>query len=103
MFMLHNFYVVVLLMGLAVYVCRSSGYWLAGRVEIGPRLRAWLGYLPGCIMISIVVPLLKTATIFEWMGAALTIIIMIKCDHLLLAMCSGMLLVALLRLTGWGM
>ena len=87
-------------MALTVYLCRIGGYWLAGRISLGQHTRAWLGYLPGCIMIAIVVPLFKQATPFEWLGAVVTIVLMMKIDNLLIAMIGGMLIVALLRLSG---
>jgi uncharacterized membrane protein len=97
----HNYYVTVLMMACVVYVCRCGGYWLAGRVTFSDRLRNWLGYLPGCIMISIVAPLLRTASMLEWLGAVVTIGVMLKIDNLLIAMSSGMAIVALFRLLGW--
>ena len=96
----HNYYIVTLGMGIVVYLCRSGGYWLAGRIKVGNKLRSWLGYLPGCIMISVVAPLLRKASMIEWLGAVVTIGLMLKTDSMLVAMSGGMAVVALFRLLG---
>ena len=84
---LHSYYFVVVLMAVSVYICRIGGYWLAGKVKLGDRIRSWLSYLPGCIIISIIAPLFKTATLLEWFGAIATVAIMIVTDNLLISMC----------------
>ena len=92
-----NPYVSILLMALAIYVTRISGYWLASRVTFNKYVEAWLGYLPGCILISIVAPSLLTAKPLEWLAAALIIIMMWRSNNLLLAMVVGIGTVAVGR------
>lgn len=43
-------------MALATYGLRISGFWLMGRVPLTPRVRRGLEALPGCVLISIVLP-----------------------------------------------
>lgn len=52
-----GFAVVIVAMALVAYVMRAGGYWLIGRVTIGPRLRRMLDALPGAVIASTVVPL----------------------------------------------
>ena len=40
---------VIVAMTVAVYLTRAGGYWLIGRVTIGPRLRKMLDALPAGI------------------------------------------------------
>ncbi len=53
--------VTILLMGAVIYATRAGGLWLASRVEISGRLEAWLGFLPGAILVSIVAPTVLTS------------------------------------------
>jgi hypothetical protein len=46
----------ILLMGVATYLCRSSGVVLMSRVRITPRVERGLRALPGCIVVSTVLP-----------------------------------------------
>ncbi len=98
MSVLHNPYVTLTVMAFAVYLMRSSGYWLAGRVKMNPWVRAWLGYVPGCLMVSIITPLLITGTVIEWVGAVITAGVVLITRSVLIAMLSGMGSVVILRL-----
>lgn len=96
--MLQNNIITILLMALVTYLVRASGYWLAGRIKLNPYLESWLNYLPGCIIISIVAPLVLQSEGKEWLGALVTILIMLKFNNLLLSMVTGMMVVVILRL-----
>ena len=95
---IHNPYIMLTLMALVVYLMRSSGYWLAGRVAMSPWVKAWLGYIPACLMVSIVVPLLLAGTFVEWFGAVITIAMVGLTRSVLAAMLSGMVTVFFCRL-----
>jgi uncharacterized membrane protein len=43
---------------MAVYLTRAGGYWLIGRVTIGPRLQRMLNALPGAVIAATVAPIL---------------------------------------------
>ncbi len=53
-----GFAAVIIAMTVAVYITRVGGYWLIGRVTIGPRLRKMLDALPGAIIAATIAPLL---------------------------------------------
>jgi uncharacterized membrane protein len=42
----------------AVYLTRAGGYWLMGRVTIGPRIRRMLNALPGAVIAATIAPIL---------------------------------------------
>jgi uncharacterized membrane protein len=42
--------IVIAVMTVVVYLSRAGGFWLIGRVRIGPRLRRTLDALPGAII-----------------------------------------------------
>ena len=41
-----------------VYLTRAGGYWLIGRVTIGPRLQRMLNALPGAVIAATIAPVL---------------------------------------------
>jgi uncharacterized membrane protein len=94
---LTNPFVAMSLMAVSVYLMRSSGYWLAGRFGVSNLLRTWLGYLPGCLMVSIVAPMLMQGSPIEWVGTLATGGMMILSDNLLISMVTGVVVVIFLR------
>jgi uncharacterized membrane protein len=54
---LAGFITVIVTMGAMAYLMRAAGYWLIGRVPIGPRVRRMLDALPGAVIAASVVPL----------------------------------------------
>jgi uncharacterized membrane protein len=80
------------------YLTRWAGLWLMGRFSPGPRLKAWLGYIPGAVLISIVAPAVVTQGPAEIIAAVITAGVAYKTRSLLLAMVTGVALVAGLRL-----
>jgi uncharacterized membrane protein len=50
--------VLVTIIGMAVvtYATRVSGFMLIGRMRLTPRVAAWLHYVPGAVLISIIAP-----------------------------------------------
>ena len=90
--------ITIILMGAVTYLVRASGYWLAGRIKLNQYLESWLKYLPGCIIISIVAPLTLQSDGKEWVGALVTIAIMLKFKNILLSMVAGIVVVVILRL-----
>jgi uncharacterized membrane protein len=45
-------------MAVTVYLTRAGGYWLIGRVTIGPVLRRMLNALPGAVISATIAPVL---------------------------------------------
>jgi uncharacterized membrane protein len=53
-----GFFAALAAMTLTVYLSRAGGYWLIGRVTIGPRLRRMLDALPGAVIAASVAPII---------------------------------------------
>ncbi len=92
----------IFLMALVTYFTRAGGFWLAGRLTISRRVEAWLSYLPGTVLISLVVPGVLTSGVASIFGAITTLLIALKTGSLLLAMLAGIGIVWFLRsFGGW--
>ena len=89
--------VTILLMGAVIYATRAGGLWLASRVEISGRMEAWLGFLPGAILVSIVAPTVLTSGPAEALAALAVVLVALRSGSLLLATMTGVGAVLVLR------
>jgi uncharacterized membrane protein len=89
--------VAILLMGAVIYAARAGGLWLASRVEISGRVEAWLNYLPGAILVSIVAPTVLTSGPAEALAALAVVLVALRSGGLLLATATGVVVVVALR------
>lgn len=76
-------------MALATYLTRAGGYWLFRVVRPPPLIRAMLGYIPGALFVSYVVPALAAGGVQQWAGAAATAATMLATRNLALAILGG--------------
>lgn len=88
---------IIFILGLTIYCARCGGYWLVSHVRIDSKIEIWLSYLPGCILISLVAPLLLAGTLIEKGAALITIITMLIWRNLFLAMVLSIGFVAMMR------
>ncbi len=79
----------ILGMALATFACRAGGYWLFRLIRPTPWLRAVLGYLPGTLFVSFVVPALADGQPSRLVGAAVTVAIMVASGSLVAAILGG--------------
>ena len=86
-------------MAAVTYFSRVGGLYLMNRITITPKTESWLKTLPGCILISIVAPLILRAGLPEIGAALLVILVSLRSRNLLLAMSLGVACVWLLRMT----
>jgi len=94
-----NTVALVAIIGMAVgtYVTRIGGYWLVSRFDLTPRFRAWLSYIPGAILVSLIIPDLAKGGPAEW-GAGLAVLVVAwRFGNILYAMIAGIGVVLLLR------
>jgi uncharacterized membrane protein len=89
--------VAILLMGAVIYAARAGGLWLASRVELSGRVEAWLNYLPGAILVSIVAPTVLTSGPAEALAALAVVLVALRSGGLLLATATGVVVVVALR------
>lgn len=55
----------ILGMALVTYVTRMSGLWLMSHVTLSRRMKAWLGYLSGTVIVAIVAPTVFSTDLAE--------------------------------------
>jgi len=87
----------ILLMALATYATRAVGLWLASRLPMSGRVEAWLGYIPGAILISLVAPVVVSGGPAEALAALAVVAVALKTGNLLLSMLTGVGAVLILR------
>ena len=95
-----GFFAIVAAMALAVYVTRAGGYWLIGRVPIGPRLARMLEALPGSIIAATVAPLLVHGGVSGFAAALAALAAMLAVRNDFAAVLAGVGAVALVRAAG---
>jgi uncharacterized membrane protein len=87
----------IALMALATYATRSGGLWLASRLALSERMEAWLGYIPGAILVSLVAPTVLTGGLAETLAAVAVILVALRTGSLPVAMVAGVGAVLVLR------
>jgi uncharacterized membrane protein len=88
----------ILGMAVVTYLTRISGLWLVSHVTLSPRMKAWLDYLPGSVIVAIVAPVVLSTGPAESGAALVTALVMVRTRNLLLAMIAGVGVVWGLRL-----
>ena len=87
----------IALMALATYATRAGGLWLASRLALSGRMEAWLGYIPGAILVSLVAPTVLTGGLAETLAAVAVILVALRTGSLPVAMVAGVGAVLVLR------
>jgi uncharacterized membrane protein len=87
----------ITLMAVATYATRSGGLWLASRLALSERTEAWLGYIPGTILVSLVAPTVLTGGLAETLAAMAVILVALRTGSLPVAMVAGVGAVLVLR------
>lgn len=87
----------ILGMALVTYLTRIGGLWLMSHVSLSERLKAWLEYLPGTILVAIVAPAVLGAGLAEVGAALATLLVAIRTRNVLLSMLIGVGVVLALR------
>ena len=76
-------------MAIATYATRAGGYLLFSLISPSPAVRKALGYLPGALFVSYVVPALAQGRLPEWCGAVATVLIMMGTRQMAAAVLGG--------------
>lgn len=85
-------------MAVATYFTRVAGLFLVGRVRLTPRVEAFLGAIPGAVIVSIVAPSALAQGPAEALAALAVLAIAARTKSLPLAMAVGVGAVWALRL-----
>lgn len=96
-----GFIAIVAAMAVAVYLTRAGGFWLIGRVPIGPRLARMLAALPGAIIAATVAPLLAHGGISALAAAVSALAAMLALRNDFAAVLAGIGAAALVRAAGF--
>jgi uncharacterized membrane protein len=89
--------IAIVLMALATYATRMGGLWLASRLPLSGRVEAWLGYIPGAILISLVAPVVISGGLVEALAALAVVAVALKTGNLLVSMLTGVGAILILR------
>lgn len=89
--------VTIIGMAIGTYFTRIGGYWFVNRFDLTPRLRAWLSYVPGAILVALIVPELAKGGLAEWVAAGAALVVAWRSGNILYAMLAGIGVVFLLR------
>ncbi len=95
--------VAIVLMALATYATRAGGLWLASRLDLSGRVEAWLGYIPGAILVSLVAPAVLASGFAEALAGLAVVLVAIRTASLPLAMVVGVGAVLLFRTLSAGL
>ena len=76
-------------MSLATYATRAGGYLLFKAFRPPPLVRDMLGYIPGALFVSYVVPALFVGGLQQWVGAAVTVALMLVFQQMTIAILGG--------------
>jgi uncharacterized membrane protein len=87
----------ILLLGIASYTCRVSGFFLMQYVTVTPRVKAWLRSIPVALTGAIVAPIGFNGGPAEWLGFAVTVVLMRLTANEFLSAIGAVLVVALAR------
>ena len=88
----------ILGMALVTYVTRMSGLWLMSHVTLSTPMKAWLGYLPGTVIVAIIAPTVFSTGFAEAGAALATVLVMARTRNVLLTMIVGVSVVWGLRM-----
>lgn len=85
-------------MALVTYLTRSGGVWLMSRVTLSGRMKAWLGYLPGTVLVALVAPTVLSTGLAEAGASLVTLLVAARTRNVLLSMIVGVVVVWVLRM-----
>lgn len=88
---------VVLAMAVVTVLTKVGGLWLLSHLDVSERTEAGLSVLPGGIVIAILGPELAAGGPAEWSAAGVVLLVMIRTENILLALCAGIASVVVLR------
>jgi uncharacterized membrane protein len=98
---LSGFIAVLIAMGTVAYLMRAGGFWLIGRITIGPRVRRILDALPGAVIAATVVPLALKGGPSALLAVCAAGVTMIVVRNDFAAVFAGVAVAALVRAAGF--
>ncbi|PLX69384.1 MAG: ABC transporter permease [Denitrovibrio sp.] len=90
-------FLTILGMGIATYITRASGYFIASRFDMTPRFKAALAGVPVAIIISILGPELAKGGTAEFISAGIVIVLAYRKFGLLVCLGVGIVSINIFR------
>ncbi len=87
----------ILLMAVATYATRAGGLWLASRLALSGRVEAWLDFIAGAMLVSIVAPVVLASGLAEALAALAVVLVASRTGSSPVAMVTGVFAVLVLR------
>jgi uncharacterized membrane protein len=94
-------YLAILGMACATFFCRASGYLVMSRVRLTPAVEQGLQALPGCIVVSTVLPVAAQAGASAFAGVGASILLMSLLNSEFWALLAGLAAVTAARAVGF--
>jgi len=89
--------ITILGMAIATYITRASGFYIASRFKMTPKLRAALNAVPAAIIVSIVAPQLKDGGLSEILSAIIVVFLAVKQKGLIICLLAGLAAINIFR------
>lgn len=83
-------------MAIILYAMRIGGYALIRRMPSSPLLDAWLGQIPGATLVALVIPMVVREGFAGLVAGVIVWAVVIRTGNIVLAMATGVAIVALL-------
>ena len=84
-------------MAIVTYLTRIGGFWLVDRVDLSERARSFLRYVPGAVLVSLILPELLEGGAPEVGAALVTLVVAVRTGNILYARLAGIGAIVLLR------
>ncbi|MGE0719692.1 MAG: AzlD family protein [Alphaproteobacteria bacterium] len=84
-------------MSAATYAMRAGGFWMMRWLPMSRGVEAWLRHIPGCVIISLLAPMVARGGWPELAGTVVAAVAMRFARHDLAAIVAGIATVAALR------
>jgi uncharacterized membrane protein len=87
----------ILGMAIITYLTRISGLWLIRYMPTSKRFKAWLEYVPGAVIVSIIAPTVFSTNLADVGAAIATLLVALRTRNALLSLIIGVIVVIILR------
>ena len=90
-------FLTILGMGIATYITRASGYFIASRFDMTPRFKAALAGVPVAIIIAILGPEIAKGGLAEYISTFIVVVLAYRKFGLLVCLGAGIVSINLFR------
>lgn len=73
-----DIYVTIALMAITTYLTRAAGYWVLKNRQLSQRTLKVMEAIPGCVLISVIAPVLVSGKVSDAIAVGVTILAMLR-------------------------